>query len=146
MFKKIVCINIMLILYGVFGSEIILEHNPKLDKQLRAASELVESGNTLLAISKYRQLGESENIKYRFLAANGLLNCRSFDDAAQIYSGMSDISTDIDLLILAAAFLADCGYEHKEVAKFRLLQISHSTTATESQKIDAKWYLDDISK
>lgn len=146
MFKKLVCINIMLIISGVFGSEIESETKATSGVQWRAAESLRRKGAISEAVAAYLTLETCEDIKYRFFAANGLLKCQAFEDAARIYLGILNISNEVDWMILAASGLSDCGAAYKGSAILRLMHISQSASATETQKAYAKWYLEDLNK
>ena len=128
MFKKLICIKLILTICGVYGSEIKLEDKVTPGMQLRAAEALRREGSIPEAVSAYLKLETSNDMKYRLLAANGLLRCDALDEAARLYWGIQTASKDFDWLFLAASGLADCGVAYKGTAILLLMQISQSPT------------------
>jgi hypothetical protein len=110
------------------------------------AENLRRKGAVSEAIAAYLNLRTCEDVKYRLLAADGLVKCKALADAASLYEAIYITSTDIDWKILAASGLADCGASNKLKAIVRLMQINISALATELQKVEAKCYLIEFSE
>jgi hypothetical protein len=147
MFKSLVLIHIVAGVHFAFGAELgssIRKLTPT--EQWQAGQTYRNTKELSKAKSAYLELESCADIKFRLLAADGLVQCRAFDEAARIYHVILMTSKDIDWIILAASGIADCGVQHKGTAILKLMQVINSSDASQTQKTDAKVYLKELNK